>query len=69
MISQLNALEDTARRSSRVADEPGQRYFFDYPRLAADIKRIRHGLENYLPPAGPSHAIPLSCREVAQAMS
>lgn len=34
-----------------MADEPGQRYFFDYPRLAADIERIRHGLENYLTPS------------------
>lgn len=51
MIRQLNALEDTARRSAQVADEPGQRYFFDYPRLAADIERIRHGLENYLTPS------------------
>lgn len=48
MIRQLNALEDTARRSAQVADEPGKRFFFDYQRLAGDIARIRHGLEGYL---------------------
>ncbi|MCK3850550.1 conjugal transfer protein [Pseudomonas sp. W2Jun17] len=51
MIRQLNALEDTARRSAQVADEPGKRYFFDYQRLAGDIARIRHGLEGYLTPS------------------
>ncbi|MCU1725975.1 RAQPRD family integrative conjugative element protein [Pseudomonas sp. 7P_10.2_Bac1] len=49
MIRQLNTLDDTARRSAQVADEPGQRHFIDYLRLADDIERIRHGLENYLP--------------------
>ncbi|WP_253219537.1 RAQPRD family integrative conjugative element protein [Pseudomonas chlororaphis] len=51
MIRQLNALEDTARRSAKVADEPGKRFFFDYQRLAGDIERIRHGLEGYLTPS------------------
>ncbi|AMB86021.1 conjugal transfer protein [Pseudomonas agarici] len=51
MIRQLNALEDTARRSAQVADEPGKRYFFDYQRFAIDIESIRHGLEGYLTPS------------------
>lgn len=51
MIRQLNALEDTARRSAQVAEEPGQRYFFDYQRLASDIQRIRQGLQDYLTPS------------------
>ncbi|PWU28659.1 type III effector Hop protein [Pseudomonas sp. RW407] len=51
MIRQLNALEDSARRSSHVADEPGQRYYFDYERLAGDIQRIRQGLQDYLTPS------------------
>ncbi|NNA99287.1 conjugal transfer protein [Pseudomonas gessardii] len=51
MIRQLNALEDTARRSAQIADEPGKRYFFDYQRLAGDIARIRLGLEAYLTPS------------------
>jgi len=51
MIRQLNALEDTARRSAQIADEPGQRYFFDYERLATDIQRIRQGLQGYLTPS------------------
>lgn len=62
MIRQLNALEDTARRSAQVADEPGKRYFFDYQRLAGDIARIRHGLESYLTPsrAQPRDTVELS---------
>ncbi len=62
MIRQLNALEDTARRSAQVADEPGKRYFFDYQRLAGDIARIRHGLEGYLTPsrAQPRDTVELS---------
>ncbi|MBI6655495.1 RAQPRD family integrative conjugative element protein [Pseudomonas carnis] len=62
MIRQLNALEDTARRSAQVADEPGKRYFFDYQRLAGDIARIRHGLEGYLTPtrAQPRDPVELS---------
>jgi RAQPRD family integrative conjugative element protein len=51
MIRQLNALEDTARRSAQVAEEPGQRYFFDYQRLASDIQRVRQGLQDYLTPS------------------
>ncbi len=62
MIRQLNALEDTARRSARVAEEPGQRYFFDYQRLASDIQRVRQGLQNYLTPrrAQPRDPVELS---------
>ncbi|WP_174706124.1 RAQPRD family integrative conjugative element protein [Pseudomonas sp. PIC25] len=51
MIRQLNALEDTARRSAQVAEEPGQRYFFDYQRLASDIQRVRQGIQDYLTPS------------------
>lgn len=51
MIRQLNALEDTVRRSARIADEPGQRYFFDYQRLTSDIQRVRQGLQDYLTPS------------------
>lgn len=50
MIRQLNALEDTARRSGSIAHEPGKRYFFDYPRFADDIERVRLGIEGYLTP-------------------
>ena len=51
MIRQLNTLEDTAQRSAQLTDEPGKRYYFDYPRLTRDIERIRLGLENYLTPS------------------
>lgn len=51
MIRQLNALEDSARRSATIASEPGQRYYFDYERLASDIQRVRQGLQDYLTPS------------------
>lgn len=51
MIRQLNALEDSARRSATIASEPGQRYYFDYVRLASDIERVRQGLQEYLTPS------------------
>ncbi len=51
MIRQLNALEDSARRSATIASEPGQRYHFDYERLAGDIQRVRQGLQEYLTPS------------------
>lgn len=68
MIRQLNALEDTARRSAQVADEPGKRYFFDYQRLAGDIAQIRHGLEGYLTPsrAQPRDPVELSGQYTAE---
>jgi RAQPRD family integrative conjugative element protein len=45
-----------------VGDEPGKRFFFDYQRLAGDIARIRHGLEDYLTPsrAQPRDTVELS---------
>lgn len=51
MIRQLNALEDSARRSATISSEPGQRYYFDYERLAGDIQRVRQGLQEYLTPS------------------
>lgn len=51
MIRQLNALEDSARRSATITGEPGQRYYFDYERLAGDIQRVRQGLQEYLTPS------------------
>lgn len=68
MIRQLNALENTARHSANIPDEPGQRYFFDYPRLAGDIARIRHGLQAYLTPsrAQPRDPVELSGQYTTQ---
>ncbi|WP_258230393.1 integrative conjugative element protein, RAQPRD family [Pseudomonas protegens] len=51
LIRQLDALEATAQRGAQSATEPGQRYYFDYPRLATDIARIRQGLRDYLTPS------------------
>lgn len=58
MIRQLNALEDSARRSATIASEPGQRYHFDYERLAGDIQRVRQGLQEYLTPSRAQPRVP-----------
>lgn len=62
MIQQLNALENTAQRSGKIANDPGRRYFFDYMRLTHDIARIRNGLNEYLSPirAQPRDPVELS---------
>ena len=51
ILRQLNALEDTAHRSTQLSQEPGKRYSFDYQRLTDDIARIRQGLKDYLSPS------------------
>lgn len=37
-------------RSSQV-DADGARYRFDYPRFAADLEHVRHGINEYLSPS------------------
>lgn len=44
------ALEDPSY-GAQGADEPGQRFYFDYSRLAADLQRIRQGLQDYMTPS------------------
>ncbi|MFJ2982686.1 MULTISPECIES: RAQPRD family integrative conjugative element protein [unclassified Pseudomonas] len=49
---QLDAIEllaDRARSSATATDRV--RYRFDYPRLTADLERVRHGINNYLSPS------------------
>jgi RAQPRD family integrative conjugative element protein len=51
-LRQLQALErliETSAVSTPI--EPGQRYHFDYPRLLADLARVKAGLQDYLTPA------------------
>ena len=62
MLRQLNALEDTAQRSTLIVAEPRQRYAFDYERLTNDIAVIRQGLKDYLSPprAQPRDPVELS---------
>jgi len=60
MIRQLNAIEAVARRSAELPSDGSSRYRLDYNRLAADLARIRQGLQDYL---APSRAQP---RDVAE---
>lgn len=62
MLRQLNALEETAQRSAQTSADTSQRYSFDYQRLAEDIARIRHGINDYLSPhrAQPRDPVELS---------
>lgn len=39
------------RASSSTVDAVGTRYRFDYSRFAADLKRIRQGIHQYLSPS------------------
>ena len=61
---QVRALEFAEARhiaeqqSPRVADsaarapiQPGERYHFDYPRLLADLARVRAGIQAHLTPS------------------
>ncbi|HDS1705658.1 MULTISPECIES: RAQPRD family integrative conjugative element protein [Pseudomonas] len=59
-IGTLELLADRARSSAADSDNP--RYRFDYPRLAADLERVRHGINNYL---SPSRAQPADMVELA----
>jgi len=62
MIRQLNAVEAVARRSAELPSDGSSRYHLDYSRLAADIARIRQGLQDYL---APSRAQPRDAAELS----
>ncbi|EMM9104655.1 hypothetical protein C206_08889 [Pseudomonas putida TRO1] len=48
-ITSIQLLAD--RASSSSVDAAGARYRFDYSRLAADLKRMRRGIHEYLSPS------------------
>lgn len=49
---QVEALERLVQQSSEEAlPAPGERYHFDYPRLLADLARVRAGIEQFLSPS------------------
>lgn len=49
---QIDAIELLADRArSSVTGNDRLRYRFDYPRLTADLERVRHGINNYLSPS------------------
>ncbi|MCO3020352.1 RAQPRD family plasmid [Pseudomonas aeruginosa] len=50
-LRQLDALERTVTDSAAHAPiQPGERYHFDYPRLLADLARVRAGIQAHLTP-------------------
>lgn len=51
-LRQIDALERTVANSAAHAPvAPGERYHFDYPRLLADLARMRTGIRDYLTPS------------------
>lgn len=51
-LRQLDALERTVADSAAHAPiQPSERYHFDYPRLLADLARVRAGIQAYLTPS------------------
>ncbi|WP_164081370.1 RAQPRD family integrative conjugative element protein [Stenotrophomonas maltophilia] len=51
-LRQLDALERTVAHSAAHAPViPGERYHFDYPRLLADLARVRAGIQAHLTPS------------------
>src|SRR3546814_913558 len=62
-LRQLDALERTVADSAAHASiQPGERYHFDYPRLLADLARMRAGIQAHLTP---SRAQPRDTSELA----
>ena len=51
-LRQLDALERTvADSAAHTPITPGERYHFDYPRLLADLARVRAGIRAHLTPS------------------
>ncbi len=51
-LRQLDALERTvAHSAAHTRITPGERYHFDYPRLLADLARVRAGIQAHLTPS------------------
>ncbi|MCF8796347.1 RAQPRD family integrative conjugative element protein [Xanthomonas campestris] len=62
-LRQFDALERTVANSAAHAPiTPGERYHFDYPRLMADLARVRAGIQDHLTP---SRAQPRDSSELA----
>ena len=62
-LRQLDALERTVADSAAHAPvQPGERYHVDYPRLLADLARVRAGIQAHL---SPSRAQPRDPSELA----
>lgn len=50
IVRQIDMLDRLARESFAAAPAQRSRYYFDYRRLDADIRRIRAGVTDYLNP-------------------
>lgn len=51
-LRQLDALERAVTQdATTISATPGERYHFDYPRLLADLARVRAGIQAYLTPS------------------
>lgn len=50
VVRQLDLLDRLAKESAASASADRARYHFDYPRLAADLLRVRAGINDYLTP-------------------
>ena len=51
-LRHLDALERTvAYSAAHTPITPGERYHFDYPRLLADLARVRAGIQAHLTPS------------------
>lgn len=62
-LRQLGSLEHAVAHSATPTPiTPGERYYFDYPRLLADLARVRAGIQDYL---APSRAQPRDPAELA----
>lgn len=60
---QFTAIEQMVDRAGSGSDgATGARYRFDYPRFAADLERVREGIQQYL---SPSRAQPADLVELA----
>ncbi|WP_441338199.1 integrative conjugative element protein, RAQPRD family [Nitrosomonas eutropha] len=63
VLRQLDALERFVAHSAAATPiVPGDRYHFDYPRLLADLARVRTGIQSHLTP---SRAQPRDLTELA----
>lgn len=62
LVRQIELADRLAEHAASMAPQERARYYFDYARLRADLKRIRAGLQDYLAPqrAQPRDPVPLT---------
>ena len=61
LARQIELADHLAEHAAGTVPQERARYHFDYPRLRADLKRIRTGVQDYLVPqrAQPRDPVPL----------